>query len=162
MKYYHDNITGLTVAGLIVCYSLFAPTAAWALQAHSSPEGLYVHQMAHVYFFLALGYLYWDVRRSSFSGKGWGYLLKFCIFMLCWNVVAFVGHALAGNIDAHIVAGAGGYLRGRIQGENTFTTVLFYLAKFDHIIVVPALFFLYKGMRTLYQSVEDHAGEIDS
>jgi hypothetical protein len=139
-----------------------APVSAWALQSHSSPEGLYVHQMAHVYFFLALGYLYWDVRRSSFSGKGWKYLLWFCLFMLGWNIVAFIGHAIAGHVDAHIVAGPGGYLRGSIQGENALKTLLFYIAKFDHIFVVPALFFLYLGMRTLYRSVEQEAGEAEN
>jgi hypothetical protein len=143
----------VVLAASFVCYTIVVPESAWALQTHGTPEGLYVHQMAHVYFFLALVYLYWDVRRSSFSGKGWRYLLRFCLCMLCWNTVAFIGHALAGHVDAQVVSGAGGYLRGSIKGADTVKTLLFYLAKFDHVFVVPALYFLYKGMHSLFHSV---------
>jgi hypothetical protein len=146
----------LTVAGLLVCL----PDNAWALQSHGPPEGLYVHQMAHVHFFLALGYLYWDIRRSSFAGRGWRYLQWFCILMLIWNVVAFVGHAVAGHIDENMIV-ATSYLQARIQGPVNLHTLVFYIAKFDHFVAVPALFFLYIGMRSLYRSVEEHAGEAE-
>ncbi len=159
MQYCSGKKILLTLAVFTCGYNFVCPASAWALQAHGAPEGMYVHQIAHIYFFLALVYLYWDVQRSSFAGKGWEYLLKFCLCMLCWNVVAFLGHAMAGHVDVHIVSGAGGYLRGSVQGAGIFKTLLFYLAKFDHLFVVPALFYLYKGMRTLYFSVEDSEKE---
>jgi len=159
MKQCNYRGTGALLAAFVACCSLFIPANAWALQSHGAPEGLYVHQMAHIHFILALGYLYWDIRRSSFAGKGWSYLLAFSLFMLCWNIVAFVGHAVAGHVDPHIISATGGYLQGRIQGPYDLQTVIFYIAKFDHILAVPALFFLYMGMRTLYHSVEKHAGE---
>ncbi len=158
MKRFLTKKSGLMLACIFFCSGLVVPGSAWALQAHGSPEGLYVHQMAHVFFFFALGYLYWDVRRSSFSGKGWRYLLRFCLCMIGWNVIAFVGHAIAGHVDVRMVSGAGGYLRGIIEGADALKTFLFYFAKFDHILVVPALYFLYKGMRTLYFSVEKEQG----
>ena len=150
---------GGVLAACIACCAVLLPDSAWALQSHGSPEGLYVHQMAHIHFILALGYLYWDIRRSSFSGKGWCYLMTFCVLMLCWNIVAFVGHVVAGYVDADTITSVGGYLRDRIQGPYDLQKVIFYIAKFDHILAVPALFFLYLGMRTLYHSVERHAGE---
>jgi hypothetical protein len=115
--------------------------------------------MAHVHFILALGYLYWDIRRSSFTEKGWSYLLKFCMFMLSWNIVAFVGHAVAGHVNDDAIRATEGYLSGRIHGPYNLQTIIFYIAKFDHILAVPALFFLYMGMRNLYHSGEKHAGE---
>ena len=151
--------SGVMPAAFVTCCCLFLPDNAWALQFHGPPEGLYVHQMAHIHFILALGYLYWDIRRSSFVGKGWRYLLTFCVLMLCWNIVAFVGHAVAVSIDADTITAAGGYLRGGIQGPYDLQKLIFYFAKFDHLLAVPALFFFYMGMRSLYRSVEKHAGE---
>jgi hypothetical protein len=159
MKQRTFNGTWVVMTTAAVCCFLLMPANAWALQSHGPPEGLYVHQMAHVHFFLALGYLYWDIRRSSFKGKGWDYLLKFCLLMLCWNVVAFVGHAVAGHVDSSAFSAVGGYLSARIHGPYNLQTIIFYIAKFDHLLAVPALYFLYRGMRTLYHSVERHAGE---
>ena len=146
----------VTLACVFVCL----PENAWALQSHGPPEGLYVHQMAHVHFFLALGYLYWDIRRSSFAGHGWRYLRWFCVLMLIWNVVAFVGHAVAIHINPEMISSAS-YLQARIQGPVTLHKLIFYIAKFDHFVAVPALFFLYIGMRSLYRSVAEHAGEAE-
>ncbi len=152
--------TALFLGVFFSCF-LLQPENAWALQSHGAPEGLYVHQMAHVFFFLALVYLYWDIRRSSFSGKGWVYLKVFCVFMLIWNIVAFVGHAVALHIDAHIIP-ASGYLHSRIQGPITLHKVVFFITKFDHVLAVPALFFLYVGMRSLYRSsVKKHTGKAE-
>lgn len=159
MKQWNMKYNHALLIPIVACCCLFLPDNAWALQSHGPPEGLYVHQMAHVHFILALGYLYWDIRRSSFVGKGWGYLQVFCLLMLCWNVVAFIGHAVAGHVDAQAFSAVGGYLHGRIHGPYDLQTIAFYIAKYDHIIAVPALFFLYMGMRTLYHSVEKHAGE---
>ncbi len=153
------TLQGIIPAACAVCVFLVLPDNAWALQSHGPPEGLYVHQMAHVHFFLALGYLYWDIRRSSFAGKGWRYLLIFCLFMICWNVVAFVGHAVAPHVDGQTISTVGGYLNSRIIGPHTFHTIIFYITKLDHFVLVPALFFLFLGMRSLYRSVEKHAGE---
>ena len=150
--------TVLFLAFFFSCF-LILPANAWALQSHGAPEGLYVHQMAHVFFFLALVYLYWDISRSSFSGRGWVYLKIFCVLMLFWNIVAFVGHAVAIHIDVHIVPEAG-YLHSRIQGPITLHKAIFFITKFDHLLAVPALFFLYIGMRSLYRSsIKQHAGK---
>ncbi len=152
--------TVLFISFFLGCF-LLQPQNAWALQSHGPPEGLYVHQMAHVFFFLALVYLYWDIRRSSFSGRGWVYLKVFCVFMLIWNIVAFVGHAVAIHIDAHVVPAAG-YLHSRIQGPITLYKIIFFITKFDHVLAVPALFFLYVGMRSLYRSsAKKHAGKAE-
>lgn len=137
---------------------LMLPENALALQSHRYPEGLYVHQMAHVFFLLALGYLYWDIRRTRFTGKGWRYLEIFCIIMMCWNMVAFTGHAIDVYAE-NILTITDDYLWSKIQGPINFHKLLFYLAKFDHMLAVPGLLFLFIGMRSLYFSVEKHAGE---
>jgi len=110
--------------------------------------------MAHIHFFGALIYLYWDIRRSSFEGRGWNYLQWFCIFMAVWNVVAFAGHAAGLTLDASHFSQGYGSSQAMLLAPITFNKFVFYLAKFDHLICVPALFFLFIGLRSLYRNVE--------
>ena len=135
-------------------YSFFLiPENAWALQSHGAPEGLYVHQMAHIFVSLAMTYWFWDIRRSSFAGKGWKYLQVFCVLMLAWNILAFTGHTVAINLNAEHISSAAGYLNSRIVGPITLQKSIFYITKVDHFLLVPALFFLFIGVRSLYKDV---------
>ena len=157
-----QQFTGNCILGalLIICCCLFMPADAWALQSHGAPEGLYVHQMAHVFVVLAMAYWFWDISRSSFGGRGWRYLQVFCVLMLAWNVVAFTGHAVAVGVDAKQIVREGGYLNSRLTGPLDFRILLYYLTRFDHFVIVPALFFLFLGVRSLYKDVEKkHNGE---
>ncbi len=145
---------------LVVCWSFLVPENAWALQSHGAPEGLYVHQMAHMFVALAMAYWFWDIRRSSFAGKGWQYLQIFCVLMLAWNIVAFTGHAVAVSLDAGHFSTGTSYLRTRLEGPMDLQKIVYYLTKFDHFVIVPALFFLFIGVRALYRDVEkQHIGE---
>ena len=139
---------------LSLAFILGSPDIALALQSHGAPEGLYVHQMAHIHYCFALGYLFWDIRRSSFTGKGWRYLQAFCVLMLLWNINAFTGHAVDVFLDAEAITAAEGYLQSRLLGPLTLQKMTFYITKFDHLICVPALFFLFIGLRSFYRTTE--------
>ena len=146
----------LTTAFILLC-----PSLTWALQHHDAPEGLYVHQMAHILFMASLVYLVWDIRRNAFSGRGWRYLLLFCLFMFFWNLLALVGHDIAVHLSKSDFFTDSTYLYTRISGPFSFAKLTFYIAKLDHLISVPALFFLFMALRTFYRSIEtdDFKGE---
>ena len=133
------------------CVLSIVPANAWALQSHGAPEGLYVHQMAHIFAVLATAYWFWDIRRSSFHGRGWGYLQIFCVLMLTWNAFAFTGHAVSATLAAEHIFSETGYLNKTLIGSMDLHKTVFYLTRFDHLIIVPALFFLFIGMRSLYK-----------
>ena len=144
---------GVTVmVGLLAM--LIVPDTAWALQSHGPPEGIYVHQMAHAFFFGSLVFLYRDLRHSASKSRGWSYLKRFCLLMLAWNIVAFTGHTVATQLAPEHIAGAASYFHSRLLGPMDLTKVLFYITRFDHLLLVPALFFLCIGLRSLYFSVE--------
>lgn len=136
-------------------YFFMQPDQALALQTHGAPKGLYVHQMAHIFYCLALGYLFWDIRRSSFTSQGWKYLLCFCLLMLCWNIIAFVGHVAHLSIAQEELDISRGYIHRSLLAPFTFNKIIFYISKFDHLVCVPALFCLYLGMRSFYRSIEE-------
>lgn len=130
------------------------PSHALALQVHGEPEGLYVHQMAHLFYVLALGYFFWDIRRSGFAGQGWRYLQFFCVLMTVWNILAFMGHASGVFLDPQSLSRTDCYLQTHLIGPLTINKFLYFVAKLDHLICVPALLFLFLGIRSFYHSVQ--------
>lgn len=133
--------------------ALVLPDNALALQVHGEPEGLYVHQMAHLHYIFALGYFYWDIRRASFTGRGWRYLQMFCILMACWNTLAFIGHLVGVYLDPQALLQTDCYLQTRLVGPLTLHQYLYFITKLDHLMYVPALFCLFLGLRSFYRSV---------
>ncbi len=141
----------------LVCCMLF-PEKSMALQTHGEPEGIYVHQMAHILYMTAMCYLYWDTNRSIFSGRGWTYLRIFCVFTILWNLLALVGHASTGHLHPEDFTVADGYLSSRLNMPLTFVKIVFYTAKLDHLLAVPALFFLYMSLRSFYKDSLEEEG----
>ncbi len=139
---------------LLTVFFIF-PNQAQALQSHAAPEGIYVHQLAHIFFLAALCYLFWDIRRSSFPSKGWRFLQMFCIFMIFWNIVAFTGHWMSEHIQVTDIARDNGYLSTKITGPITATKLIYYFTKLDHLFSVPAMFCLYLCLRSLYLGIRD-------
>ena len=134
---------------------LLVPDQAWALQSHGPTESIYVHQLAHIFYSAALGYLFWDVRRNAFPGKGWRYLQIFCVLMILWNLVAFSGHWLGMHIADSEIIHPSGYFSSQITGPLSAIKLLYYGATLDHLLSVPALICLFLCLRSLYHSSDE-------
>lgn len=127
---------------------------AMALQVHDGSEGLVVHQLAHMQYLGALGYLLWDIRRSAFSGIGWLYLQWFCWLMMLWNFLAFFGHFAQTALPVEAIAKEDGYLSSILLLPFSFSKLMYYFTALDHLLCTPALFFLYLAMRSFYRSLD--------
>lgn len=127
---------------------------AWALQTHGSTEGIVVHQLAHIQYLGALAYLFWDIRRSSFTGVGWVYLQRFCLLMMFWNAIAFIGHFSQMSLTEGAISTEDGYLSALLLLPVTFGKWVYYVTALDHLVCAPALFFLFLAMRSFYRSVD--------
>lgn len=148
-----ENMKKISVLHIAVITPLIVLASAqnsWALQSHSAPEGIIVHQMAHLLFSGALAYLYWHTKtKPVIESRGWKYLQFFCIFLICWNMLAFAGHeafellAPSDFIDQHT-------WKEQLAYPVSFTKVLYYLTKMDHFLNVPALIALVLSLRTFY------------
>ena len=157
-----STTTNMGTTGLLFFLLVLAlgyPSDALALQVHGEPEGLYVHQMAHLFYVLALGYFFWDIRRSSFTNQGWRYLQWFCVLMTLWNVLAFAGHTAGVFLDPRSLHQTDCYLQTQLVGPLTMNKFLYFIAKLDHLLCVPALFFLFLGTRSFYRSVAHIKGK---
>jgi lipid-A-disaccharide synthase-like uncharacterized protein len=145
------KITILTL--LLPLLLLIAPDQAWALQSHGDSEGILVHQMAHLFYAAAIAYLFWDIGRSAFPGKGWHYLQIFCVFMILWNLVAFTGHWLGFYIATSDIIRPSGYFSSQLVGPFSSVKLIYFFATLDHVFSLPAIFFLFLSLRSLYNSV---------
>ena len=146
---------------LLLIMVILLPGDALALQVHGEPEGVYVHQMAHLHYIFALGYFFWDIRRTSFTGRGWRYLQLFCVLMTCWNIIAFLGHLAEAYLDPQSLLQTDCYLQVRLLSPFTLNKYLYFITKLDHLIYVPALFFLFVGLRSFYLSAAKTTSEGD-
>ncbi|MCB2180838.1 MAG: hypothetical protein KQH63_02295 [Desulfobulbaceae bacterium] len=136
---------------------LVLPEACWALQPHGEPEGLYVHQMAHILFMGALAYLYWHTRKTKdLVGKGWRYLQYFCLFLIAWNIVAFTGHTLAHYLEPTDIISKGTWA-AKLAPPITVIKITYFLTRMDHFLNVPALVALLISLRTFYYEALEEA-----
>jgi hypothetical protein len=142
----------LWFVGFIGFVGMFVPAEALALQVHGEPEGLYVHQMAHLFYVVALGYFFWDIRRTAFADRGWRFLQVFCVLMICWNLLAFIGHLAGVYLDPQSLLQTDCYIQTQLLSPFTFNKYLFFITKLDHLIYVPALLCLFLGLRSFHRS----------
>jgi hypothetical protein len=140
--------------GIIFVILLVEATPVWATQTHGEPEGLFVHQMSHLFFIFSMGLLiYWLRQRELVKQKAWCYIQYGALLFILWNIDTFGVHLLdeQGDLiriqrldDWHIQIDMGA--RYRSLG------FIYYIAKLDHLLCVPALFYLYLGLKRLYNS----------
>jgi len=148
-------LTGVS-AGLL----MFADPAL-ATQTHGQPEGLYVHQMAHIFFLISMGSLdFWLRQRNLTEQRGWKYIQFSAVLFILWNIDAAAVHFLDEHLD---ILGITKIDLWHIKIENSqrhdSITILYYLMKLDHLLCVPAMFFLYFGLKTILKTTDNAAGD---
>ena len=151
----------IRIIGLTAIAAFIGTTRAWATQTHGEPEGLYVHQAAHVFFIFAMGLLiYWLRRRKLVREKAWRYIQYSALLFILWNIDTFAVHFLDEQVDlirtrkldtwhTQIDTAEGHAWLGRI----------YYLAKLDHLLCVPALLYLYLGLKRLHHKIPSSTQE---
>ncbi|MDR3569247.1 MAG: hypothetical protein P4L43_14560 [Syntrophobacteraceae bacterium] len=150
-----DRTLTLAVPAAILGYLLLSPQAAMAIQSHGGPEGLYVHQMAHILFLFSMGALiYWLRDSGLIKAPGWRYVQYGAFCLILWNIDAVLGHYLDGHGSSFVLADEGSWSARVHFGSGSGKLVaLYYFTKFDHLFCVPGIIFLYMGLRRLLKQV---------
>ena len=132
---------------------------AWALQPHGGGEGLYIHQMAHVFFMATLTYLYLHTRRTQDPvSRGWRYLRLFCVLFFFWNLMAIIGHETALHLSHDQFIGAGTW-HERLAPPLSILKLVYFISKMDHFLTVPALLALFFSLRSFYHEAREAAAK---
>ncbi|MEN8142698.1 MAG: hypothetical protein ABFQ82_03760 [Thermodesulfobacteriota bacterium] len=135
----------LKAIGCLFVLAVLWPMEVWAVQQHGGAEGLVAHQIGHALFVAGIGYLLFMISRSGLKGSGW---LRFKIFLgliIAWNFLTFSGHWMREFLDpAKLTKLDGKLISYKIDG---LADAYFYLTRLDHLLLVPAFFFLYLSLR---------------
>ena len=128
-----------------------APGTAQATQGHSGIEGVYVHQLAHVFFAFSLGtFIYWLRRRGLAKDAGWRLLQYAAFCFILWNADAFTVHFLEEQWRVMTVSRPDpSLIRVSLHTGFEWLGPVYYATKLDHLLCVPAMLFLYLGLRKL-------------
>lgn len=135
---------------------------AFATQAHRAPEGLYAHQLAHIFFIVSMGVLiYWLRERKLVRAVGWRYIQYAALFFILWNLDAFSVHLLEEQIAVIDVQRIDPWKISITAANHSMALTWFYYAvKLDHLLCVPALLFLYFGLRRLLKETDTQTPEV--
>jgi hypothetical protein len=132
---------------------------ALATQSHGHPAGLYGHQIAHVFFLFSMGLLiFWLRHRGLIRSAGWRYIQYASLFFIFWNTNAFLVHTIEEQMAVLEISRRSPW-QITIQAQPGFQWLgyVYYVAKLDHLLCVPALVFLYIGLKRL---LKESVGQI--
>jgi hypothetical protein len=148
---------------LILTFFLPFTKAAMATQAHGDPEGIYVHQLAHLFFMLSMVILiYWLRQRKLIRQTGWKYIQYAAFFLILWNANVVLVHFFDEQAMLIKVENINTWQIRVSSSIGKWAEITYYVAKMDHLICVPALLFLFLGLKKLgvetKKSPEDKIG----
>ncbi len=154
----------IRIVGLIFVMLLAGTTPVWATQTHGEPEGLFVHQLAHIFFIFSMGLLiYWLRRRNLVEQKGWRYIQYSAMLFILWNIDTFGVHLLDEQVDLIRIRQLDAWhLQIDTAARYGHLGLIYYLAKLDHLLCVPALLCLYLGLKRLYYENPSTATKVSS
>ena len=154
------HITGtVAVFSVVLTWMLFDPEIARATQGHGGIEGVYIHQMAHIFFIISMGVLiYWLKERGLAKETGWRLIQYSALFFILWNLDAILVHSLDDQFEIINAQRIGTWqILINDRFDNAYLKIIYYFAKLDHLLCVPALLFLFFGLKRL---AKDSAPEI--
>jgi hypothetical protein len=141
---------------LFQCLIFFLPGNAEATQIHPAEEGLYVHQIGHLFFILSMGFLIYRLRQRHLTREaGWRCIQYSALFFILWNVDAGIVHFFEDREDIYTIIDAAHWHHWiDFAGGHTSIEFFYYLGRMDHLLCVPAVIFLYCGLKHLLKQSE--------
>jgi phosphoribosylaminoimidazole-succinocarboxamide synthase len=136
----------MVAAGLILL-----PLDAYAIQLHTSSEGIITHQIGHLFFLFSMVVLIFTISKKGLaSQKGWRLIQYSAFLFILWNISVITAHFLDNQI--HVVTMENislGQTRVTALNGSAFLAWFYYILKLDHLFCVPAMVFFFQGLSNL-------------
>lgn len=155
----NGNFKLIVIVTFVTLLALSVP--AMATQPHGDPEGVVIHQFSHVFFIFSMGILiYWLRNRELDRQPGWREIKYSAFFLILWSADAFVAHLLDEQLAWVITSRVDSFtMHVETYRGGSVLAWFYYIAKLDHLLCVPGLFFLYRGLARLSASEENKEGD---
>jgi hypothetical protein len=156
MKPAFQNINRFAIASWVgVAAFILWPAEASATQGHGGIEGLWIHQFAHLFFLFSMVLLiYWLRRAGLVKAPGWRFIQYAALFFILWNADAMLVHFLSEQTLAVQIQNIGTWqARIHAAGNRTWLAAVYYLARLDHLLCVPAMICLLLGLRHMLRDL---------
>ena len=137
-------------------WTILCPDLALATCDYGRPEGVHTHQLAHIFFIISMGILLYKLRRKNTNlSSGWKFIQYSALFFILWSLDASAVHFLNEQSNIIQVKTIGPWqIKITDCFDNNLLKVFYYLARMDYLLFMPAVFFLYYGLRNLLK--ENH------
>lgn len=144
------------LAALALC---IFPSTVWAYVPHEYPA-IYTHQLGGVFYLIALSVVLWVILKNRLQReKGWRYFFLSVIFFLLWDTVIVTSRFLELALiePSQTIGSAQGweYFTRKIDIEGA--EILYYLGRFDFILLNIAMILFYVGLREHLESEEQRS-----
>ncbi len=133
---------------------MIIPGNACATQMHSGSEGIIVHQLGHIFFLFSMVIIIFAINGKDLDKeKGWRLIQYSAFLFILWNIDAMSVHFLDNQIHAvkleHLSAWT---IKITSINNSSALDFIYYILKLDHILCVPAMFLLYKGLSRILET----------
>ena len=132
----------------VCCLLLFFPRSSFAEGFMWPSAGPYVNEIAHLLFLVAMVVFIYEICHAGLQNfSGFRYLLWAWILLALWNIDAFLGRWAAWSLQEPIILREGSSLQLRVHDVRTWVAFLLQLNNF--ILLIPAFYFFYRGIKAL-------------
>lgn len=136
---------------------LFGKTA-FATQLHVTSEGIITHQIGHTVFLFSMVVLIFTIRGKKLENqKGWRLIQYAALFFILWNLDTLFAHFLDNQIMI-VSTQTLSFKTFIVDAKNPIIAWVYYFLKLDHLLCVPAMFFLYRGLSVLVKEQQKAKG----
>jgi len=139
------------ISPMFIVALILIPIDVSATQLHASSEGIITHQMGHFFFLFSMVVLIFTITDKGLSRqKGWRLIQYSAFFFILWNLDAITAHFFDNQIHAIKIENISfGKIRVITSNDSSVLAWFYYVLKLDHLLCVPAMIFLYKGLSIL-------------
>ncbi len=139
------------ISPMFIVALILIPIDVSATQLHASSEGIITHQMGHFFFLFSMVVLIFTITDKGLNRqKGWRLIQYSAFFFILWNLDAITAHFFDNQIHAIKIENISfGKIRVITSNDSSVLAWFYYVLKLDHLLCVPAMIFLYKGLSIL-------------
>lgn len=143
------------VIGVLLGVVLF-PSPALAFIPHWDPkEAFFIRQFSYLFFMVAMIFFIYELKQERLQQqRGFRLLAWASVFFALWNFDCFIGQFIALYFKAQVTDGTAGIFSQQLLMANVGNWIN-YFTKLDHLLLVPAFIYFYRGIIAFSREVEE-------